>query len=157
MRYEEYLLKTKRLFTEKNIKQSENESLITYDSVFKLAWFATKLKIFSFVNYAPSIDRNIIKEYSKNCLKYALRNKPGLPRGFQNGVVSNNVLVSDNITPDALEFVNTRPKKHFSAFELPMIYDLNTNTLYYYQGGVIFGAVYEHFIREYATEHFKLQ
>lgn len=57
-----------------------------YEEKFEIKWFATKLKNFSFVSYTSKIDSDDSIDYSSACLRYALKNYKGLPRGFQSGV-----------------------------------------------------------------------
>lgn len=130
------------------------EALVTYDEVFKWEWFATKLKIFSFIACADNIDENLIKSYTEECLQYACKNKKGLPRGFQNGVVSYSILASESIDSSAISFVSKRPAKHWSAFEMPIIVDLSKKELYFYKENIIWGALYDSFLNEYILRNF---
>ncbi len=136
------------------IKENTTDTLVTYEEVFKWSWIATKLKIFSFVNFVETIELDTIKEYSSKCLKRAIKEKHGLPRGFQNGVLSYNVLVCNYATPEAIAFVTKQPNKHYSAFEVPIIFDVSNSQLHYYQGDIVWGMVYNSFIKEYIYEHF---
>lgn len=156
MKYQEYLTRVS-LSNSEQISISSADAKVAYEEVFKLRWMATKLKIFSFLAYAPKIDENIISKYSKECLDYALKNKKGLPRGWQNGIVSNNVLASETVTPEAIALVTSRPTKHYSAFEMPIIYDLSNEVLSFYRGEIIWGKVYEKFIRDYITDKFSFK
>lgn len=155
MNSQDYLNYVKSKFNNKTeIRYESTEMLIAYEQIFKWKWQATKLKITSFVKCVPQITLDDIKSYSEICLKEAIMKKKGLPRGFQNGVLSYNVLVSDNVSPEAIAFVMGRPEKHFSAFEVPIIFDLSNNNLYFYQGNVIWGMMYNSFIKNYLFEHF---
>lgn len=136
------------------ITQKETDRLTAYEEVFKWEWFATKLKISSFVKNVQQITLDDIETYSNACLSEAIKKTKGLPLGFQNGIVSYNVLVSDKVYPDAISFVIGRPKKHFAAFEMPVIYDLENNRLYFYQGDIIWGMIYDSFIKSYLVDHF---
>ena len=135
-----------------------DQSLITvsYEEKFKIQWLATKLKIFSFIHYIDKVDIGTIENYSSVCTKYASKKHRGLPRGFQNGVVSFNVLISETVTDAAIDFVLSRPKKHFSLFEMPIIYDISRSKLYYYEGTPIWGSMYNNYLRSYIEDHFNL-
>lgn len=89
----EYLNLVSNRFEKNLIKEFTADTLVAYEEIFKVKWFATKLKIFSFVNFVDYIDLDTIKNYSDKCLIHAIAEKKGLPRGFQNGIVSYNVLV----------------------------------------------------------------
>lgn len=157
MDYQEYYDKTKSGFL--NTRQaaiSGLDALVTYEEVFKWQWVATKLKIFSFLSYADRIDENSIKDYTENCMRYACKNKKGLPRGLQNGIVSYSILASETIDPAAIAFVSKRPQKHWSAFEMPMIVDLSKGELHYYKENIIWGAIYDSFLTEYILRRFRV-
>ena len=125
------------------------DTTVTYEEVFKWEWAATKLKIFSFVSYVNAIDKNLLASYSSACLAYARKHKKGLPIGFQNGIVSNNLLVSPSVCDEAILFATSRPSKHYATFEMPAIFDLSTNVLHYYKGEIIWGMMYQPFIKDY--------
>lgn len=118
--------------------------------------FATKLKNFSFVSYLSQIDIDDIINYSSTCLNYALKIYKGLPRGFQNGVSTFNVLVSENVTDEAKKFAITRPKKHFAAFEIPIIVDLSNENIFYYKDTPMWGGLYYRYFREFINKHFNI-
>jgi hypothetical protein len=91
-----------------------------------------------------------------DCLAYARKNRRGLSPGIQNGIVSNNILVSKNIDKEAVDFVLSRPKKYYSVFELPIIVDLAKREMYYYKDNVLWGAMYNSFIRNYVADNFSI-
>ena len=155
MTFQEYLNKANLIDTQK-IQISQLDTYVSYEEVFKWKWAATKLKIFSFVAYSSEINKQQIESYSRECLRYAIRNKRGLPRGWQNGVVANNVLVSERIAADAITYVTSRPNKHYSAFEMPAVYDLSSGSLHFYSGGIIWGAVYDSFLLDFMSSRFSV-
>ena len=125
-----------------------------YEEKFQVKWLATKLKMFSYVSYLPVINEQDIIEFSDVCLADALQKYKGLPRGFQSGVGSFCVLASEYIDPRAIAYVQQRPKKHYAAFEMPIIYDLTRNMLFYYDKTPMWGAIYYKFFREYIVTNF---
>lgn len=155
MNYSDYLFKVESKFSGKKMCNINNLGVTQfYEERFEAKWLATKLKIYSFVAYQPHISKNDIMAYSDNCLLYALNDYKGLPRGFQNGVGCFNVLVSENIDADAIAYSMERPKKHFAAFEMPIIYDLSNNKLYFYPKTPMWGAIYYKFFRQYIENNF---
>ena len=157
MTYKDYLtIISKRFSNMEEIKIDESLVTVSYEEKFKIQWVATKLKIFSFIHYIDKVDIGTIENYSSVCTKYASKKHKGLPRVLQNGVVSFNVLVSDFVTDEAIEFVTSRPKKHFSLFETPIIYDISRSKLYYYEGTPIWGSMYNNYLRSYIEDHFNL-
>lgn len=136
------------------IRRDSGDMLIAYEEIFRWKWLATKLKMTSFVQYRPALGGEDFAKYANDCLGEAIRTSRGLPRGFQNGIVSFSVLACDNPSPDAIAFATARPKKHFSAFEVPILVDLSAERIYYYNGEMVWGAMYAHFLSSYLTSHF---
>jgi len=150
MDYQTYLQQvTSKFANTDTIRLGGYETTVAYEEVFKWTWAATKLKIFSFIAYADAIDNQLMEQYSAMCMQYARANKKGLPIGFQNGIVSNNILVSEHVSDSAIAYAVSRPQKHYSFFEQPVIVDLTKNTLYYYQGDIVWGAMYQGFMKRY--------
>jgi len=125
-----------------------------YEEKFQLEWMATKLKINSFITRMDKIGYEDIVSYSSSCIGHALEIQKGLPRGMHNGIVSFNILVSENICQEAIDFVTSRPKKRFAAFEMPIIYDLHKEQIYYYKGTPLWGSMYYKYFREYIEKNF---
>ena len=125
-----------------------------YEERFEAKWIFTKLKQFSFLAQAEQATAEQLARYSAQCLEYALSGAPGLPRGLQNGVVSFSVLAAPEVTEDAVAFACSRPKKHFAAFEVPVLADLTAGRLYYYDKTALWGAVYYKYFRQYIEKSF---
>lgn len=154
----DYMLKVENNFSEKKeVMVSRFNAFQFYEEKFEAKWIATKLKIYSFVSYLPAITEQDIIDFSSECIEKALREYSGLPRGFQNGVATFNVLVSENVDPKAIAYAVSRPKKHFAAMEMPVIYDLSKNKIYYYEKTPMWGAIYYRFFREYIEKSFNVQ
>jgi len=156
MNYNDYLAKVEMRFSGKQVPDI-NAPQVTqfYEEKFKATWLATKLKMYSFVAYQSHISKESIATYSDSCTKYALNAYQGLPRGFQNGVGSINVLASESIDAEAIEYAMARPKKLFAAFEMPVIYDLANDRVFYFTKTPMWGAIYYKYIREYIEQNFK--
>lgn len=155
MEYNQYLdMVLQRFSRAEEIEINSFNVTSMYEEKFKIRWLATKLKNYSFVSHVDKIDLEDIISYTSECTNYAVKNYKGLPRGIQNGVTSFNVLVSANVTEAAKKFATSRPKKHFSLFEMPIIYDLASREIYYYKGTPIWGSIYYKYFREYIENHF---
>ena len=90
-----------------------------------------KMKQFFFLREMEGADGAQAQVFAEACVQRALANYPGLPRGFQNGVVIYPVLCQQRATPGALEYVRALPKNHFAAFACPMLFEYATGNLYY--------------------------
>lgn len=141
---------------EKNEDIPELRALSFYEEEFRVEWLATKLKQYSFVSHVEHLTADLMKQYSKDCMDYALKNYKNMPRGIQNGVVSNNVLVSGNVDPMAIKLVEAKPKKHYAAFEIPIIVDLTQEKIFYCKKTPLWGAMYYKYFREYISKKFIL-
>lgn len=153
MTYEEYLA----LVQGRYMTSKQNEALDAaqfYEEQFEVKWLASKLKQFSFVSFREKIGEAELRDYSTRCIQTALQEYKGLPRGFQNGVVSFNVLAGYDLEQSAIDFATKRPDKHFSAFEMPVLVDLKTQQIYYYTSTPMWGAIYYKHFREYITKNF---
>lgn len=122
---------------------------------FKLSWVATQMNFFVIMGLSNKITKETIEEFSRNCMDYAIKNNKGLPRGLQAGVVSFALLVSSDVDEDAKKFAQARPKKHFAAFEMPVIFDLKENKLYYYDKTPIWGFIYYKAFRNFIETDLK--
>ena len=157
MDYQSYLAQiTPALIDAKAIAVGPYDATVAYEEIFKWIWAATKLKIFSFITYSETISKAQMEEYSSICTDYARANKKGLPIGFQNGIVSNNIIVAESVDDDAIAFVTARPKKHYCVFEMPIIYDLSKGVLYSYTGEIIWGRAYQSFMKKYIADKFNI-
>jgi hypothetical protein len=136
-------------------KISEFDTIVATKKQFELSWFATQLNIFVIMGVSNDISRDVIKDFSKISLDYAIKHNRGLPRGLQAGVVSFAFLVSSIIGEDAKRWVQQRPQKHFAAFEMPVIFDLKNDRLYYYDKTPIWGGLYYKFFRNIIEKYFK--
>jgi len=157
MNYSDYINKVSQRYTrtdEIQINSLEVKSM--YEEIFQMKWAATKLKKISFISYTNKIDADDIISYSDACVGYSLRNYKGLPRGMQNGISTFNVLVSENVSKEAIKFATARPKKHFALFEMPIVFNLTNEKIYYYKDTPIWGSMYYKYFREYIETHFNV-
>ncbi len=153
MEYNQYL-GTIRNKIGNNTFLNELNAELFYSEKFKLEWFATKMKQYSFVSNCDRITPNIIIDYSNKCTEYAIKNHKGFPPGFQNGIVSFNIIATNNIDSDAVSYVLREPKKRFSVFEFPIIYDLQNQRIYYFSGTPVVGYIYYNYFNEYILKNF---
>ncbi len=117
--------------------------IIGYIKKFKWSWFATQLNTFIIIGETSNtIDKTAIENFSTACLKYALQNHQGWPRGLQSGIGSIAVLKGSNVTADAVLFCEKPTKKHWSAFEIPVIYDESRRKAVRYIKTPIWGKIY---------------
>lgn len=116
---------------------------IGYIKKFKWSWFATQLNTFVIIGETKEkIDKLTIENFSKDCFEYALKNHKGWPRGLQAGVGSIAILQGNDIDNEAIKFCEKLSKKHWSAFEIPVIYRTNERKAIRYKSQPIWGTIY---------------
>ncbi len=110
---------------------------------FKLSKFGFSETFFIFGEFS-SLDTNSLKNFSSKCFQYAKEARSiRLPCGFFESVWCFSVAIVDSIDAATAEAVrNAAPTKHFGAAEIPVIYDCNSNTLYYFEKTPMWGAAY---------------
>ena len=142
------MMDLKQIFENENIFFSQEnisgiDCTIGYIKKFKLSWFATQLNSFIIVGQTEmKIDKNLIENFSSSCLTYALKNNKGWPRGVQSGVGSIAILKGSNIDKEAIDFCENPSKKHWSAFEIPVLYDQTKKQITRYKETPIWGIIY---------------
>ena len=116
---------------------------IGYIKKFKWSWFATQLNTFVIIGKTnETISRQMMEEYSKDCFEYSLKNHKGWPRGLQAGVGSIAILQGSVVDNEAKEFCERLSKKHWSAFEIPVLYDIVEKKAVRFIKKPIWGTIY---------------
>ncbi len=116
---------------------------IGYIKKFKWSWFATQLNTFIFIGKTSErIDKKAIESFSQSCFEYSLKNHRGWPRGLQAGVSSIAILQGNDIDNEAIGFCEKLTKKHWSAFEIPVLYHIDQKKSIRFISTPIWGAIY---------------
>ena len=116
---------------------------IGYIKKFKWSWLATQLNTFVIIGKTDDkIDKQMIEAFSKNCFEYSLKNNKGWPRGLQAGVGSIAILQGSVIEDEAKDFCEKLSKKHWSAFEISVLYDIVEKKTIRYNKKPIWGTIY---------------
>ena len=138
-----------------NDKVNELDVVVAARKKFSLVKFATQMNTFAIMGASNNVSKDVIENFSKAALDYAIKNNKGLPRGLQSGVVCFAVLVSSNVDESAKQWVEKKPKRHFAAFEMPVIFDLRNDELYYCKKTPIWGMVYYKSFRNFIEKYLK--
>jgi len=113
-------------FVLRNDKLDELNVVVATKKEFQLLWFGTQMNIFVIMGGLDNISRDVIENFSKHAIDYAIKNNQGLPLGFLSCVTSFALLVSSSIDEDAKKFVQESSKKHFAAFEMPVLFNVKS-------------------------------
>lgn len=116
---------------------------VGYLKEFRWSWLATQLNTYIVVGTSREhITSQAIADFSKSCFDYAVKNNKGWPRGLQAAIGSIAILQGTDITQDAIAFCEKPTKKHWSAFEVPVLYDLDAQHAIRFVNNPIWGRIY---------------
>jgi hypothetical protein len=116
---------------------------VTRRSGFEIAKFGMHDAVFVFAEI-PGLDPVKFKGFADAAFNFANANKSvSLPNGFFMSVSCFAVAITANIDAQfSASIKETSPTNHFGGFELPVAYDLTTNSLSYYEKTQLWGAAY---------------
>ena len=77
-------------------------------------------------------------------------------QGLQSGVASFALLSTSSIDEEARRWIQQTPKKHWAAFEIPVIFDLNDKKIYCFNKSPFWGKMYYGFFRDFIEKYFTL-
>lgn len=116
---------------------------VAYIKKFRWRWMATQLNTFIIVGETDQkIDLRTIDLFSALAFQFALNNNRGWPRGFQAGVGSVAILKGPEIDQAAGAFVSNLTRKHWSAFEIPVLYNTTHKQTIRFANTPLWGAIY---------------
>jgi len=129
-------------------------NLIAMKTSFEFSKFSKMSRTIT-VTSLENVDIGTIQSFSMASTKYALDNRDSLlPRGFGGGLLSVPVIVSDDFTIDSILWMEkTLAKKHWAAFEFPVLISFKDKKIYYCKKTPIWGAVYYRGFRKFIEEN----
>lgn len=112
-------------------------------SGFEISKFGMAEYFFTFAEI-PNLMPDVLRSYSSAAFQFALKNKTfPLPCGFFESVFCFAVIITANLHPQlAQSITETAPIKHWAAFEMPVVFDLASGGLYYFEKTPVWGAAY---------------
>ncbi len=112
-------------------------------SGFELSKFGVCERFFLFAEI-PNLDATVLQSYSAGAFQFANKNKSTpLPNGLFSCVFCFAVVVTENLDPQLAQAIrDSSPIKHWSAFEMPVVYDVANGGLYYFEKTPVWGAAY---------------
>lgn len=146
-----------KIYLSKVIPRLENEGYnccedVTYnDYFFKYVAKRSKFELMYlgyseiFVVFAEfsSIDIRSLRKFSTNCFEYSKKTRSSpLPVGFFEYISCIPVAIVNYSDRSVFQVVqNKSPPKHIGSVEMPVIYDLNSNKLYYFEKTLVYSGV----------------
>jgi hypothetical protein len=112
-------------------------------SRFEPSKFGMAERFFLFAEI-PNIEAAVLQQYSSSSFTFALKNKSvPLPNGFFVATFCFAVAITENLHPQLAQSIrDTTPVKHWSAFEMSVVFDAATGELHYFRGTPLWGAAY---------------
>lgn len=112
-------------------------------SRFEITKFGMAESFFTFAEI-PNLTREILMQYSNTSFKFSNNNRSfPLPNGFFVSTFCYAVAITANLDVQLAQYVkDTSPIKHWSAFEMPIVFDLTSGNLFYFEKTPLWGAAY---------------
>jgi len=90
-----------------------------------------------------SLDVRSLREFSKVSFKYSERHLGILwPRSLFYGIGCFPVVIVNSIDSNTADYVRNHVRKHWAAWEMPVIYNLASRELYYFELTPSYGGLY---------------
>lgn len=156
-----YLEKVKQRLAENGFEIKRRVSVPPYQLNLvagKSSWELSKFgKITRFV-LATSMDKvdiETLQDFSTRSTKYALDNRGSiLPRGFGGSLLAVPVIISEDFEEALKKSIEETPaKKHWAAFEFPVLISLKDKRMYYCKKTPTWGAAYYRGFRKFVEKH----
>jgi len=113
---------------------------------FQLEFLGFVEFFFVFAEFS-AIDKTSLKEFTSKCFRYAKRYR-SVPSPLFDRVICFPVALCNSTATDITESIhNNMPPKHWSAIEMPVIYNLKTQRLHYFEKTPLFGSLYWDYLR----------
>ncbi len=126
-----------------NIYQPLGFKFATRRSQFEIAKFGMHDAVFVFAEI-DKLDATKMKTFADAAFNFANSNKSvSLPNGFFMSVSCFPVAITSGLDPLLSQAIkDNAPTNHFGGFEMPVVFDLSSGTLSYYEKTQLWGAAY---------------
>ena len=125
------------------IYQTMGYKYAAHRSRFEISKFGMAETFFTFAEI-ENVQPQTLQVYAATSFQLGKNNKSApLPNGFFMSVFCYAVAITEGLEPQMAEWIrNTVPVKHWAAFEIPIVFDLRSGELCYFQKTPIWGAAY---------------
>lgn len=120
-------------------------TVIGYEKKFRWAWMATQLNTFVVASDFGSeeVTPETIEKHLSVAFEYAKNHYKGWPRGFQSGLGVISVLVSTNLTKEAIDYCHKLSSgKKWAGFTIPVLIDGTSGEVHSFDKKPMWGAIY---------------
>ena len=116
---------------------------VGYIQETRLRWYATQMNAFVMIGTAPGkISGQLINDFSARSFQYALNNNKGLPRGVFSAIASIAILQCNDPDKEAIQFCTGTGRKHWSAYEVPVLLDTEKRQAFRFKSYPFWGLVF---------------
>jgi hypothetical protein len=119
-----------------------HDVLVGRRSDFRWRWFATRLHTFVVAFTMTDLSAQVADELTSTAQQYSINKKGGRPRGFQTGVATIALFVTDEADDELREWFMAKPTHRFAAIRFPVLAELRHASPAYFKGQMIVGRVY---------------
>lgn len=152
MNFLEFAKNTKQKLSARFKIREEDDLLIGSRTYFSFKGLVILSQHF-FIKHQEKVTVTDLKDLFETGFKKAKKiNRIPLLRGMQFGYMIIPVIVSKNIPQEVIDYVNSKPRTHFSLFEFPVVYDLATGKVHFYRQTHFWGAFFYSDLREIVGE-----
>jgi hypothetical protein len=130
--------------------------IVATKSAFEITKFGFMTR-FVFGAGMESVDARTVEDFSSRSTKYALGSGSILPRGLGGSILSVTAMVSGDFSEGLKEWIgSTLAKRHWAAFEFPVLVSVNNRQIYYCKKTPLWGAAYYGEFRQFVEEQLRL-
>ncbi len=159
--YEEYLSLLEERFRRDGFHTTKGISIEPYRLDLVAAKSSWELSKFGKMTRAVLVTKSQVEEpgsvldFSSRATRYALDNRDSvLPRGFGGSLLSVPVLASEGFDEGLEKWVQqTLAKKHWAAFEFPVLVALGEQRIYYCRKTPVWGSAYYKGFQGFANKY----
>lgn len=125
------------------VYQPQGYKYMAQRSEFEISKFGMAEYFFTFAE-VPNLTPAVMQQYSGSAFQFSNNNKQvSLPNGLFAATFCFAVAMTENLSPETADVIrNTTPVKHWSAFEYPVVMDLVSGNLVYFEKTPLWGAAY---------------
>jgi len=125
------------------IYQAQGYKYVARRTRFEISKFGMAETFFTFAEI-PNLMPDVLQQFSNASFRFAKSNKTiPLPCGLFEAVFCFAVAITANLNAQTAAYVRENaPIKHWSAFEMPVVFDLASGGLYYFEKTPFWGGAY---------------
>jgi hypothetical protein len=133
----------------------DKPSVVGYEKKFRWGWMATQLNTFVVASDYGSeqVTKETIEKHLTEAFAYAKKHYKGWPRGFQSGLGVISIIISTNLSDEAIEYCHKLSSgKKWAGFTIPVVINGSTGEVHSFDKKPMWGAIYYPHFRKMIDE-----